>query len=162
MAASGNDTSVGASFVFSWPPLPGGRTGVRSLPSLPKPPHHKHFIQQKSLPPQLHRTCTFLNGSLIILRVCHSFRRFIVSVGVQLLLGNSLLPIVAQIAKMAQNGDVDERDSSKDHFVHARLRANSTIMDHKKILVANRGEIPIRVSPAVSPQVLGPSNSTSF
>jgi len=29
--------------------------------------------------------------------------------------------------------------------VHTRLRANSTIMQMKKILVANRGEIPIRI-----------------
>ena len=29
--------------------------------------------------------------------------------------------------------------------VHARLRANSGIMQLKKILVANRGEIPIRI-----------------
>ncbi|KAG8525483.1 uncharacterized protein KY384_009127 [Bacidia gigantensis] len=39
----------------------------------------------------------------------------------------------------------DEGHSGKDHFVHARLRANSTIMNLKKILVANRGEIPIRI-----------------
>jgi len=29
--------------------------------------------------------------------------------------------------------------------IHRRLRANSGIMDLKKILVANRGEIPIRI-----------------
>ena len=29
--------------------------------------------------------------------------------------------------------------------VHSRLRANSSIMHLKKILVANRGEIPIRI-----------------
>ena len=39
----------------------------------------------------------------------------------------------------------DEGHSGKDHSIHARMRANSTIMDHTKILVANRGEIPIRV-----------------
>lgn len=39
----------------------------------------------------------------------------------------------------------DEGHSGKDHTIHARMRANSTIMDHTKILVANRGEIPIRV-----------------
>lgn len=32
-----------------------------------------------------------------------------------------------------------------EHSVHNRLRANSTIMQLKKILVANRGEIPIRI-----------------
>ncbi|QSS62195.1 pyruvate carboxylase [Histoplasma capsulatum] len=31
------------------------------------------------------------------------------------------------------------------HSVHGRLRANSTIMQFNKILVANRGEIPIRI-----------------
>lgn len=35
--------------------------------------------------------------------------------------------------------------SGKEHTVHQRLRANSTIMELKKILVANRGEIPIRI-----------------
>ncbi|MDI1491167.1 MAG: pyruvate carboxylase [Ramalina farinacea] len=39
----------------------------------------------------------------------------------------------------------DEGHSGKDHTIHARMRANSTIMDHTKILVANRGEIPIRI-----------------
>ncbi|MCJ1430390.1 pyruvate carboxylase [Sticta canariensis] len=51
----------------------------------------------------------------------------------------------------------DVGHSGKDHTVHQRMRANSTIMEHKKILgarlppprgilcyVANRGEIPIR------------------
>jgi len=32
-----------------------------------------------------------------------------------------------------------------EHSVHHRLRANSTIMQLKKLLVANRGEIPIRI-----------------
>ncbi|KAJ5791550.1 uncharacterized protein N7518_008561 [Penicillium psychrosexuale] len=46
---------------------------------------------------------------------------------------------------------VDESDILEDHnehhqdSVHRRLRANSTIMHFKKILVANRGEIPIRI-----------------
>lgn len=39
----------------------------------------------------------------------------------------------------------DAGHSGKDHTVHQRLRANSTIMELKKILVANRGEIPIRI-----------------
>ena len=39
------------------------------------------------------------------------------------------------------NGETHrQRDS-----VHQRLRANSSIMQLKKILVANRGEIPIRI-----------------
>lgn len=32
-----------------------------------------------------------------------------------------------------------------DTDVHNRLRANTSIMEMKKILVANRGEIPIRI-----------------
>lgn len=39
----------------------------------------------------------------------------------------------------------DEGHSGKEHTVHQRLRANSSIMELKKILVANRGEIPIRI-----------------
>lgn len=39
----------------------------------------------------------------------------------------------------------DEGHSGKEHSIHARMRANSTIMQLKKILVANRGEIPIRI-----------------
>lgn len=39
----------------------------------------------------------------------------------------------------------DEHQAHHEHSVHARLRANSTIMQLKKILVANRGEIPIRI-----------------
>jgi pyruvate carboxylase len=35
--------------------------------------------------------------------------------------------------------------SHLEHSVHNRLRANSSIMQLKKILVANRGEIPIRI-----------------
>ncbi|KAL1993100.1 hypothetical protein VTN49DRAFT_3857 [Thermomyces lanuginosus] len=41
---------------------------------------------------------------------------------------------------------VEEVDGSlHSQSVHHRLRANSTIMQFKKILVANRGEIPIRI-----------------
>ncbi|KAL8874673.1 MAG: hypothetical protein Q9174_000013 [Haloplaca sp. 1 TL-2023] len=39
----------------------------------------------------------------------------------------------------------DAGHSGKDHTVHQRLRANSSIMELKKILVANRGEIPVRI-----------------
>lgn len=39
----------------------------------------------------------------------------------------------------------DAGHSGKEHTVHQRLRANSSIMELKKILVANRGEIPIRI-----------------
>lgn len=39
----------------------------------------------------------------------------------------------------------DAGHSGKDHTVHQRIRANSSIMELKKILVANRGEIPIRI-----------------
>jgi len=39
----------------------------------------------------------------------------------------------------------DAGHSGKEHTVHQRLRANSTIMELQKILVANRGEIPIRI-----------------
>ena len=39
----------------------------------------------------------------------------------------------------------DAGHSGTEHSVHQRLRANSTIMEMKKILVANRGEIPIRI-----------------
>ncbi|KAF1355488.1 carbamoyl-phosphate synthase L chain, ATP binding domain-containing protein [Delphinella strobiligena] len=38
-----------------------------------------------------------------------------------------------------------ERDTHAPNTVHQRLRANSSIMKLKKILVANRGEIPIRI-----------------
>ncbi|KAJ5632367.1 Pyruvate carboxylase [Penicillium lividum] len=46
---------------------------------------------------------------------------------------------------------VDDSEFIEDHHehhhdsVHRRLRANSTIMHFQKILVANRGEIPIRI-----------------
>ncbi|KAJ5532289.1 Pyruvate carboxylase [Penicillium frequentans] len=46
---------------------------------------------------------------------------------------------------------IDESEFVEDHHehhhdsVHRRLRANSTIMHFQKILVANRGEIPIRI-----------------
>jgi pyruvate carboxylase len=36
-------------------------------------------------------------------------------------------------------------EDGHQNFVHQRLRANSSIMQLKKILVANRGEIPIRI-----------------
>lgn len=39
----------------------------------------------------------------------------------------------------------DEGHSGKEHTVHQRIRANSMIMDMNKLLVANRGEIPIRI-----------------
>ncbi|CAF9906421.1 MAG: pyruvate carboxylase [Heterodermia speciosa] len=39
----------------------------------------------------------------------------------------------------------DDGHSGTEHSVHQRIRANSTIMELKKILVANRGEIPIRI-----------------
>ncbi|KAI4211419.1 MAG: hypothetical protein LQ351_005845 [Letrouitia transgressa] len=39
----------------------------------------------------------------------------------------------------------DAGHSGKEHMVHQRLRANSSIMQLKKLLVANRGEIPIRI-----------------
>ena len=39
----------------------------------------------------------------------------------------------------------DAGHSGKEHTVHQRMRANSAIMELKKILVANRGEIPIRI-----------------
>lgn len=39
----------------------------------------------------------------------------------------------------------DAGHSGTEHSVHQRMRANSTIMELKKILVANRGEIPIRI-----------------
>ena len=41
--------------------------------------------------------------------------------------------------------EFDDGHSGKEHTIHNRLRANSTIMELKKILVANRGEIPIRI-----------------
>ncbi|KIW50676.1 pyruvate carboxylase [Exophiala xenobiotica] len=49
---------------------------------------------------------------------------------------------------MSANGTAtpDHEDGGHhEHSVHQRLRANSTIMQLKKILVANRGEIPIRI-----------------
>ncbi|EEP79907.1 pyruvate carboxylase [Uncinocarpus reesii 1704] len=39
----------------------------------------------------------------------------------------------------------DHSPSNFEHSVHRRLRANSTIIQFHKILVANRGEIPIRI-----------------
>lgn len=53
---------------------------------------------------------------------------------------------------MAENGDHDFGTPHADgdthqhaNTVHSRLRANSSIMQLNKILVANRGEIPIRI-----------------
>ncbi|KAJ9622092.1 pyruvate carboxylase [Knufia peltigerae] len=50
---------------------------------------------------------------------------------------------------MAAHGTAtpDHEDGSHhlEHSVHQRLRANSSIMQLKKLLVANRGEIPIRI-----------------
>src|SRR6201996_7433828 len=47
---------------------------------------------------------------------------------------------------MATNGgDEDGQSHHLEPSVHRRLRANSTIMQFQKILVANRGEIPIRI-----------------
>ncbi|MCJ1240618.1 pyruvate carboxylase [Varicellaria rhodocarpa] len=45
-----------------------------------------------------------------------------------------------QYAEIFEEGHQMHRDG-----VHQRIRANSSIMDMKKILVANRGEIPIRI-----------------
>ncbi|KAK8197818.1 pyruvate carboxylase [Phyllosticta capitalensis] len=41
--------------------------------------------------------------------------------------------------------DDDDDHVDKKNSVHQRLRANSSIMQLKKLLVANRGEIPIRI-----------------
>jgi pyruvate carboxylase len=41
--------------------------------------------------------------------------------------------------------DADGDTHQTANTVHSRLRANSSIMHLKKILVANRGEIPIRI-----------------
>ena len=49
----------------------------------------------------------------------------------------------AQNSGSAVAEDVD--DHHHEHSVHRRLRANSTVMHLKKIMVANRGEIPIRI-----------------
>ena len=46
-----------------------------------------------------------------------------------------------QYAEVFDEGHEPIRDG-----VHQRIRANSSIMHLNKILVANRGEIPIRVS----------------
>jgi len=60
---------------------------------------------------------------------------------------------------VAETNKVTEQNQSRDYgsphadgdthhlanTVHARLRANSSVMQLKKILVANRGEIPIRI-----------------
>lgn len=41
--------------------------------------------------------------------------------------------------------DADGETHHIANTVHSRLRANSSVMSLKKILVANRGEIPIRI-----------------
>ena len=50
---------------------------------------------------------------------------------------------------MAANGtatpDTDDGGGQLESSIHHRLRANSTIMQLKKLMVANRGEIPIRI-----------------
>lgn len=50
---------------------------------------------------------------------------------------------MAENDKYAEHFDAGH--SGTEHSVHQRMRANSTIMELKKILVANRGEIPIRI-----------------
>lgn len=53
---------------------------------------------------------------------------------------------MATNAPLVPEEAVEEVDGGlQSHSVHHRLRANSTIMQFKKILVANRGEIPIRI-----------------
>ena len=53
---------------------------------------------------------------------------------------------MASLWKGDSNGiNVDGEDHHDHHDVHRRLRANSSIMQLRKILVANRGEIPIRI-----------------
>jgi len=48
--------------------------------------------------------------------------------------------------KQDQYSEVFDEGHERDrHGVHKRIRANSTIMKESKILVANRGEIPIRI-----------------
>lgn len=55
--------------------------------------------------------------------------------------------IVADGANHHEYGtpDADGETHHTANTVHSRLRANSSIMHLKKILVANRGEIPIRI-----------------
>ena len=60
-------------------------------------------------------------------------------------------PATNQVETQARNdadyGTIHEDGDthSTRNTVHQRLRANSSIMQLKKILVANRGEIPIRI-----------------
>ncbi|KAK4561185.1 pyruvate carboxylase [Recurvomyces mirabilis] len=60
-------------------------------------------------------------------------------------------PATKQVETQATNGGdygtihEDGDTHSTKNTVHQRLRANSSIMQLKKILVANRGEIPIRI-----------------
>ena len=51
------------------------------------------------------------------------------------------------MAKQANRYDEEFEDGHEPHAhgVHQRIRANSTIMHLNKVLVANRGEIPIRI-----------------
>ena len=65
-----------------------------------------------------------------------------------------LLPTMTDVAetnRVVAGGDeygtphADGDTHSTRNTVHQRLRANSSIMQLKKILVANRGEIPIRI-----------------
>jgi len=52
----------------------------------------------------------------------------------------------ADHSKTDQYAEVfDEGHDPRAHGVHQRIRANSSIMHLNKILVANRGEIPIRI-----------------
>ena len=50
-----------------------------------------------------------------------------------------------QVVPQGIEPEEDHHPSNFEHSVHRRLRANSTIMQFTKILVANRGEIPIRI-----------------
>jgi pyruvate carboxylase len=57
---------------------------------------------------------------------------------------------VAESNRVQSNADfgTPHEDGETHHHantVHQRLRANSSIMQLKKLLVANRGEIPIRI-----------------
>nr|KMM72210.1 pyruvate carboxylase [Coccidioides posadasii RMSCC 3488] len=55
-------------------------------------------------------------------------------------------PAVSVVPEEAIDDVVEDHSPSNyEHSVHRRLRANSTIMQFHKILVANRGEIPIRI-----------------
>lgn len=49
------------------------------------------------------------------------------------------------MASEVSHEEAIDESGHHEHSVHRRLRANSSIMQLKKILVANRGEIPIRI-----------------